>query len=225
MEILSQLDDGVCLDMVLSHLDCVEYFILTGKERENKCNISIMGAIRGHKGCISEVDQCVIGCLAVRGDLELFEWAVNISGCSFDKRWCETASLGGHLHLLKWLNNRYDNVVLNDYWTVQYASMHGHIHILKWIKECGGILNEKTCEGAVLGNKLGTLKWLRENGCNWNNNICSYASSKGNLDILKYALENGCDIDVNECFIRAIQNNHIHIAKWLLDNGYEYDDE
>ncbi len=77
-----------------------------------------------------------------------------------------------------------------------------------------------------------TLKYLIENGADDFNKVMYDAASQGELKIVKLLTEAGADInfkfewDENE-FITpleaSLENEHLKIAKYLLDQGAKYD--
>ena len=76
------------------------------------------------------------------------------------------------------------------------AAKYGHLHILKWLYEkyfpekCFPV--NTICLGAAQGGHLEVLKWARSHGCTWNKEVTLVAYQNEHHDLYKWAVDNGC---------------------------------
>lgn len=104
-----------------------------------------------------------------------------------------TAAIYGHLHIIKWLFNKYNDypyISLNH--TIYLATMNGHLSILKF-------LSEKQCNCIQLTT------------------ITFEATKNGHLHILKWLLNKYFHIDLPYIFENAIKYNKMNILIWSYE--------
>ena len=108
-----------------------------------------------------------------------------------NNKWCSNAAGGGHLDVLKWL--RTEVLCNWDHHTYSEASLGGHLHIIKYVLDdpnpCSwtdGRTVGNCCSNAALRGHLEVIKYVRERGCPWDEYTCINAAEGGHLDVLKY---------------------------------------
>lgn len=134
---------------------------------------------------------------------------------------CAHAASKGQLESVKWLRN--NGCAWNNAYAITKAAEGGHLSTLKYLHVNGCEWNYMACTLAVSRGHLETLKYLRENGCEFHEEEClDTAAGFGQLRILKYLFESGSKFHSSICY-EAAEGEHLHILKFLRDNGYEWD--
>jgi Ankyrin repeats (many copies) len=191
---------------------------------------------------------------ALRGDLELIKWATTISRLDYSHLISLYAADGGHLAILEWMKDNY-----NDGWRnndiLERSAEGGHFEVLKWLfsNNVGtsynimikGVLggnvemmewliqrgyqfvkyeDDYYCSYAAMNGHIEMLKWLRNNAISWSRDTCGSAAKYGHLDTLKWLRQNGCPWDEQTCHAAAARG-HLEILQWARANGCPWNED
>mgnify|MGYP002395042662 CR=1 FL=1 len=160
-----------------------------------------------------------ISSVAEKGYLAIMKWARE-NGSPLDSTSFEKAAGGGHLEMLKWLD---EQECPKDVDTAMKSAIDGgHLEVMKWLKEDAGCpLVESLSLSAAHEGQLEALKWLKENGCVVDAFCLIYAAERCDLEMLTWLNENGCPFDRKLSYLitEAAQTGNLEVMKWLKDNG------
>ncbi len=196
-------------------------------------NISMDVAARGHLNLLKwlyfhgyKLELLGIPNIAVeKGHLDVIKWADEIGiKCTMNNYY--SAAHYGHLHILEWLFQRYENNI-DIYQICRHAGLNGRFNVIDWIYKQGWICNEiEMIDFVVFGGNLDIVKLLHKKNPSIIRHICQYASTYGKLDIYQWAYENGGYID-ERLYSTAASNGHLHMIKHFrqLDNDHPLWDE
>lgn len=95
--------------------------------------------------------------------VHVVEWLLSIE-CICDKDICDDLAMYGMLDILKSFDEKGILPELDEE-TTESAALGGHLEILKWLKERGCKWNSLAYSGAVDKGFLEVAEWLKENGC------------------------------------------------------------
>jgi hypothetical protein len=173
---------------------------------------------------------------AINGDLEMLKWCHD-NGCVINSFAAENAARYGHLQILKYLIE--NNCEWNRYDILLEATKGGHIGILNYIMKldqpvlhantyhCYLCLDTEHTECCVANTTvndehLETIRWAYENTyCGYfmeRYDLCAVAAENGHLHTLKWLIRNGYVWNENTC-IEAAKSGHLHILRWAIYNG------
>jgi hypothetical protein len=181
------------------------------------------------------------------GQMEILQW-LRSTNCPWSLTTCAGAASGGHLEILQWART---NGCHWDEMTCAGSARWGHLHILQWARENGCEWDDHTCSYAARAGHLHVLKWAWENGCPMTESTSSRAAEGGHLELLKWAVDKGCPVIHHDLVFNAVvqghldiviwahehtgmspnlvlwaaESGHLHIIKWALTNGYEWEQE
>lgn len=166
---------------------------------------------------------------------------------TLDSRIVMAAARGGHLHVLKWLQNapgpgkgpNLTSEVLGS------AAEGGHLDVIRWLRSKGCPWNELTSNKAAAAGSLESLEFLRRHGCpfgqasfsaastgqikvlEWLRRqgllrvepmTCAAAATGGELECLEYLKSASFPFDRNATLM-AVRNGQLNSLEWLLSNG------
>jgi hypothetical protein len=119
--------------------------------------------------------------------------------------------------------------VLDQQKCLEYYVSLGNLSALKYLENLNFFFTPELCNTAAMAGQLDVLKFLLEHGCT-PSIVSSYlAADKGHLDVLKYSLQ--CiktkicklsDTQESKLFSSAATHGHLHIVKYLHENGYKW---
>ncbi len=102
---------------------------------------------------------------------------------------CAKAAENGHIQCLR---RAKESGCPWDRRTTDLATLHGHLECLQYAHENGCPWDKRTTSYAAQEGRLECLRYAHENGCPWNKWIPTFAAENGHLECLQYAKENGC---------------------------------
>jgi len=170
---------------------------------------------------------------AYHGKLNVIEWLnkQDIDIIDSDECWSLLcAAQGGHLDIVKYLDDNGADLEVRDYRPMFYAAMNGHLDVVRYLYEktkttVGDQLvpAEEACE---FGHTE-VVKFLVENGTTikkYGIDLASIASQKGNLELVKYLIEKDIEHEISDknFILPAIQHGHIDIVKYVIESGSTY---
>lgn len=141
---------------------------------------------------------------AEEGSLEQVKFLIE-NGADIPNCLLFIASGYGHLEIVKYLINHYDNH--EKQYALAEAVKYNKINVIKYFLSIGLNINYKY-------------------NCNYT--LLLYASEYGHLEVMKYLINNGAninDIDNKNSLILAIQHDHTKIVKYLLSKLIDIDNE
>lgn len=154
--------------------------------------------------------------LCAYGNVETFKYIMGGSDMIND-RYYDMSCKYGYLELLKYLTEkRQHNDPIR---LIKTAGCHGHVHITKWICDkfnlMGLWLNNMVLEACKYGHTE-ILKWVFDNHRSiYHPGVCMmHACEKGHLEIVKILARQG-DGYVGDGFQKAFLNNHMHVVRFL----------
>ena len=123
-----------------------------------------------------------------------------------------TESGAGSIPALIWLE---DHEVPLDTWTANTAASGGHLGVLRWLEEERGILPDENGANLAAGSgELETLKWLAQRGIFPTEEAGPEAAGGGYLDVVQWLVQQGIKpIGRWETF--ASNYGHTEIVDWL----------
>jgi hypothetical protein len=155
------------------------------------------------------------------GHLDILKWINEVNYPPMSESAFTAAARNGHLDCLRWA---WENKWCNNKSHVMYAAAEGgHLDILIWVRDIHMGWCERMGEAAARNGHLECLKWARANGCILSVETCDYATENGHLECLKWARENGCPWDAYTC-ASAAKNGHLECLKWARENGCPWDE-
>jgi hypothetical protein len=98
------------------------------------------------------------------------------------------------------------------------AIRNGHYECLKGAIKDGEVLNEISCENAVIGNHLDLLKILVENNVPYGKSVLNCAVFYGRIEHVKYLVEMNTSMDETSSGLAA-RANQPKILEYLLENN------
>ncbi len=175
---------------------------------------------------------------AREGQLAILRWLCgNSHGCEYDTSVADSAALGGHLDVLKWIDN-YSRAALvhtlqsrfylpswNGHACSLAAARGGHLEILQWMRtrDPSCQLSFMACTDAAEEGHLHVLRWLRSQNCTWYHTTATKGAARyGHLETLKYALDNGSEYNEQEMFCAAVTGGHFNVLKYLADRYNQF---
>jgi hypothetical protein len=137
---------------------------------------------------------------------------------------CSLAAGGGHLHVLKWVRLK---GFPWDERTAAHAAEGGHIHVLDWIAQTDSSFpwnNASMCKYAIGGGNLCSLQWLHHREREWflmnRREICVTMIDNGHVHMLQWLMDNHmCVLDDEVLCGRAAYKGHLPMLQWLRANG------
>lgn len=232
-------------------------FYLSDASEEHAQDISeiielmVMEPLNGSLNCLSLVIPCklfakvykallyksykydLLYMAAYHGKLSVIEWLnkQDIDIIDSDECWSLLcAAQGGHLDIVKYLDDNGADLSVRDYRPMFYAAMNGHLDVVRYLYE-----KTKTTVGDQLvpaeeACKFGhteVVKFLIENGTTieeYGRELASIASQKGNLELVKYLIEKDTEHEIsdNNFILPAIQYGHLDIVKYVIESGSTY---
>jgi hypothetical protein len=172
--------------------------------------------------------QSVIADIAAdKGRLDVLYW-LKQQGVKWGNYIGNFAALGGDLTTIQWLMN---NGATFHAGACKNAAERGHKEVLLFLISKG-----ITCDSRVLiwlasTGSLELIKELRDHpmlifawGANaeWGSMACAEAARGGHLDMLQWLRQIGTSCDMDTVY-NAIENDHVHVAEWAVENGCPYD--
>jgi hypothetical protein len=156
---------------------------------------------------------------ALGGHLHIMKW-INAHGYLIDGDKCsETAAQLGHLSIVQWLRTHNKFSYLRVYAS---AALGGHLEILKWLKAQGLFFDRYTVQNAVRSGNLELLIWIQANGGAIPSELILLAASSNHINIFKWIYEQtGSMPDVAFVYAHATRNNNVEMVQWMLDKHYK----
>jgi hypothetical protein len=198
-----------------------------------------------------KIDYCetLCGRMAEEGNVEVLRWLnMNTHGGLSEMAICLFAGAGSRINVLEWATPTAEKLIYAAY----TASLKGHLSVLKWLEQKGLKLPVDIAVAAARGGQLDILKWMVERGMDivspmslpntcWmyyinsckriflndmnlqeprRDYIVIQACKSGNLEMLKWLLEIGVDIvnTPDQCYHLAKKGDHESL-KWLYSIG------
>lgn len=170
------------------------------------------------------VPSDVANIAALKGNLDILRWSKE-QGYDPEDYCFSQAVLGGHLHILQWLDG--DD---NDYYTYDdlfaLAAEVGNVEILQWLDDNNYKRDEKDCVCNYAAEKghIHVIEWCLKKGWMWDKSTCLYAAEGGQLETLKWLEEKGYfrqypgRWNVDLCS-GAATHGQLEVLQWLREKG------
>jgi hypothetical protein len=158
-------------------------------------------------------DETVFQAAAERGDIKILFW-LRMEDCPWNSdTFNQAIKSGADLVTLQWF--LYEDILLMDENTFEYAVRRGDLEILKWLHSKDCEMHEYDFSTAVEeGVSFDMLKWMHEVELPWDEDTFVAAVRKGDLDTLKWLHQNECPWDAR-CVNLALELDMLDIVKWL----------
>jgi hypothetical protein len=122
---------------------------------------------------------------AVYGDLYILVWLIE-RGQKPNHDLVMIASGCGHLHILKWLNQKgILKTIFGLEWAADWAADKGHLEILIWFKEQNILPTSFGADGAASNGNIKILLWLKDQGIFPTNYGLTRALENGHTNLIK----------------------------------------
>jgi hypothetical protein len=159
----------------------------------------------------------------------LINWAVE-NGCPpCGRLWLEEAASNGHLDVLYWLCDTYDNALWDEINDIsENAALNGHVHVLEWLYSKNKDLSQ-IYTYAALGGHINVLEWAQkksimigeEGDIHDKSCVPNAAAEGGHRDVLEWLHNNGFKWDSFTC-TGAATGGHLDILQWLRSEGCDW---
>jgi hypothetical protein len=151
-------------------------------------------------------DSWTINMATEQGNLEMVKYCV-ANKCPIDEVACTCAADGGHLEVLKYLQEEVKAPW--DDCTASWAASDGHLHILEYLVERKyDQFDEYACDGAAVGGHLDCLKYLHETAkAPWDDRAVEVAHMNNHPECLQYLLDNDCPLPEGWSYV----NGELHV--------------
>ena len=140
------------------------------------------------------------------------------------------ATKGGHIKILKYLYEKYDQGIFNDGdYLIKYAARSNHLDTFKYIIEKGCKFNNTIFNFAIEGGDLRIFKYLCEECLQikffLNKKIIENIVLSNKIEILVYLHKNSSQEEWNLCCSEyasniAAKNGNLLIFKYLYENSF-----
>lgn len=186
IQLLRQYSDVSVVRWCLSKFPDLEYDIFSIICRQN--SMECMDYMVAYWRYFSKLTPRAIYQSSLCGNLQMMESLLS-DGCPFDSSVAEAAALGGHLHILQWLQCHLPSTIAR---------------------------NDKIYEKAAIGGNLRILEWVRMSfpQCPWTAAVPALAARHNHLHVLEWLLFEGCPYD-ESVVIAAAAGGHIRVLRWL----------
>ncbi len=168
--------------------------------------------------------------IAKSGNFELFEWFRSIEKFDSISDFVLNAIIGGNLKILDCISSK--EIDRNVYHYLQKVIEHGNINVVKWFMTQHNRVFRKTHQMYIKITQNGyvdVLKWLENiDGFIWTESFSSQltdlATIGNHLNIVKWLREEKKCLDIELCEMRALENGHFEIFKYVTNekNTWEY---
>jgi hypothetical protein len=156
--------------------------------------------------------------------IHILKWARSCSPpCPLDYHACKLAIQGNDLGVLMWL--RQEGCVLALDYAMDACITHKSNRLLQFLYDSGCTVDDFTMNIAAQQGDLKVVQWLHDKtNCPWNTATCARAAKGGHLHVLKFLRQNGCEWD-GRTRILATRSNHYETIEYVEENGcpLEYD--
>lgn len=165
---------------------------------------------------------------AAAGHNDMIMWLRDI-GLKIPASACESAASAGRLDTLQLIVGM-DIQITPE--VADAAAAGGYLHILEWIKnQSTSLITSNATRKAAKNGHLECVRWLYDKN-HWIPLVIVEAAFGGHLDIIQYidsliALKNltGDRAIVNTvswAAVNAARNGHLHVIKWIHEQGYGF---
>ncbi|GFH47598.1 hypothetical protein CTEN210_04073 [Chaetoceros tenuissimus] len=184
----------------------------------------------------------MLGTLAEEGNLDMLKYLFE----RFSWLWLgdikssiavEAASIKGHLHILRWFQEKVEFFTRSGYETLEIqesidgAILNGHFHILRWLADCGTeyLSNSWYHKTAASSGSVEMIKFIQEKTHPQSNEtVFAAAAESGSIEMLEYYHENNCPFD-SSAYHDAFENKDkakvIQTLKFLHQHGCRWDEK
>lgn len=149
----------------------------------------------------------------VSGQLVASQWLYEC-GAKADAMITAAAADAGHIALLEWLlsvDAEFTTAATTE------ACESGELDALRWLHAHGVPWDESAFHAAAANGFTELLRFMHAKGAEWGESIAAAAAKSGHLDTLKYLRDTNASLDTS--IAAAAKNGHMHILRWLLENG------
>ena len=149
----------------------------------------------------------------LNGHLDASQWLYE-RGAKADADATTAAADGGHIAVLEWLlsvDAEFTTAATTE------ACESGKLDALRWLHAHGVPWNESAFRAAAAKGFTELLRFMHAKGAEWGDSIAAAAAASGHLDTLKYLRDTNASLDTS--IAAAAENGHMHILRWLLENG------
>ena len=140
-----------------------------------------------------------------------------------------TASLDGHLEVVRFLADRGADIRVRDDECVHLALAYGHLEVARFLVERGADIRARivsTVRSASASGHLASVRYLVEECgvvvcAQHADNCLSGASRSGNLELVQYLVGLGANIlaHLRECVIEASASGSMPLVQYLVELG------
>uniref|UniRef100_A0AAV1TQT2 Ankyrin n=1 Tax=Peronospora matthiolae TaxID=2874970 RepID=A0AAV1TQT2_9STRA len=134
----------------------------------------------------------------------------------------ESAILGGHLHIVKWLHE--EKGITNAVAGYIDAARKGQLDMLRYLFEKGVIATPYLfpINAAAEAGRLEVVQWLHSHTTTkCTERAMDAAAGQGHLHIVQWLHENRTEGCTRRAMDRAASNGHLDVVKWLYENRTE----
>jgi len=134
------------------------------------------------------------------------------------------AARHGHIPVLEWAR-QIGNCFENGHASLE-AAMNGQIHVLDWLYDSDGPLHFALTWSAARAGQIASLEWLQEHDihCHCDDvDVCYTAAEQGHLHVLKWLKDNGWPCCEAKVSASCAMNGQLECLQWLWDHGCRCD--